>query len=617
MRWGAAGIMFVAILLPLTAPHAAPPLTISARPVSPPPSSAEPGARGDPAPTCDLVLAEGGPCRVPVWAVAGDTVRSLAFAVSQGTSRSSPQAGKESQRPCRAARLPRGFAVTRGIPHARLTPYPDPTRYNPTSIANFIRTAVSDTRTTAAQKRCLALLGGRALLAGSVTRKTPSGRTALWFPYGFEFKANPSLPALEPGWISGLGQSAALGALGDLYALTKDRRWHVAATLTFESYTVRLADGGFTHEIGGGLWFEEYPTSPPTSVLNGHLNALTALVALRKSSRDLRVGLMVERAVVATKRLLPLLEVPVANGIASSYDLARGHGAAPLRVATASGLRVLGATHVVSGRDTPIDLAVEPPVPQGANLLRNSGFTGRGRVPSGWTQVRGNVVNLARAGGAVSITGNGRQSQTLGQVVPASRVVPGATYRLSWRGKVSVSRGGSATSGQTLVVASCPRGERVLGANDATRSRTFAGLDLVVTAPRQRCSLHVLLRHSDWRVAGSTVTYDDVTLTRVDPLAGSARVRWPISASAPARLTIRYVGAGELQAYDNGRWWRIVGLNSAVPATATVVVPERWTGRNIHYGYHSEHVEQLLTLHRLLGEPLFLEYAQRWRGLAL
>lgn len=548
-----------------------------------------------------------------------DRVTAVAFTVIQRAASQPPQRGRTADGGvCRSAELPHGFAVTRGVPHGIRTPYPDATLYNPTSIGNFVGGVLKGTRNTKAQRRCLATLGGDALLAGSISRKTPNGRMALWFPYRFSFRANPSVKPLRPGWTSGLAQGAALAAFESLYAQTKDPRWRTAAELTFESYTVRLGDGGFAHELGGGLWFEEYPTDPPTTVLNGHFNAIVALDAFHRRTRDPRAKLLLDRAASATKRLLPLAEVPTAGGLATSYDLVRGYPAAPLRLATSSRLVVQSAAQELPTGPKPVTLAIGPPASDGPNLLRNSGFSSGGnRIPSGWRQAQGQRRYVRVASGSLSIVGSGRQWQTVAQSVPSSRIAPGGTYRLSWRGKISIPRGRAGASGGVVVVASCPGGMRAIGGNNLIRSRTFTPGDVVVVAPKERCSLTVILRQSSWDLAGTKVTYDDVKLTRI-PAAARTTLVWPYSVvSAPtSRLTIRYTGVGELQAYENGRWWKVAHLDSTVPSTVTIAVSQRWTGRNLNYGYHEGHVGEVLALHRILGDPVFLTYAQRWRPLA-
>lgn len=520
---------------------------------------------------------------------------------------------------CSGAPLPTGFAITNGKPHATKTPYSPTTLYNPQNISNFIKSALVDIRTTEAQKVCLATLGGDTLLAGAQTRPTPSGSTALWFPYMFEFSANPSVPALKPGWISGLAQGGAIGALSALYDRTKNAKWLDAATRTFESYTVPLSAGGFVNEVRGALWFEEYPTSPPTTVLNGHLEAMIALDLWQRRTHDPRAIDLFRRAVRDVRTILPDERVPVSQGTMSTYDQLRGFEAAPLRVATGSNLVVHSAQQELPTGPRPLGFAVQGPASDGPNLVTNPGFsTWADGVPSAWTLTLGTRSGVSNAGGSVGLRSSGTGWQSLGQTVEASRLTPGTTYRLSWRGRTAYPAGQSATSGRVVAVAHCSGTKVTIGESNVTRSRAFSQFDMLVKMPSGSCSMQILLYQADWQVTNTTVFFDDVSLTRMQPTAGARTVVWPLSVQAartsPVSLTT--TGTGELQAYEQGRWWTVSKLSSTTPRTVTVAVPERFTGRNLHYGYHELHVEELVALYRRTADPVFLEYAQAFRPLA-
>lgn len=573
---------------------------------------------------CDTAWTGRNGCRSLIWATVIEAHRTTSGTSYRRVSKwvfnnivlfTSPT----STAPCGGAPVPSGFAITNGRPHATKTPYADTTLYNPTNISNFIRVVLVDTRTTAAQKTCLATLGGDALLAGSVRKPTPSGSTARWFPYMFAFSANPATPPLQPGWISGLAQGGALGALSLIHDNTKDEKWVVAAKETFESYTVPLAQGGFVNEVDGALWFEEYPTEPATTVLNGHLEAVIALDLWQRRWHDVRATALFERAVRDLRTMLPREEVPVSQGIVTSYDQVRGYPASPLRLATGSKLTVQSASQQLPGGPRALSLQVQQPASDGPNLLTNSTFsTWSGGLPTGWSKTLGSLSSFRESAGTVAITGNGTGWQSLGQTVSASKVTPGATYRLSWLGRTSYPSGENGASGKVVVVAHCPSGKRIIGENNITRARALSQLDMLVKVPAESCALQVLLYQTDWTVTNTTVHYDNVTLTPMQSTAGAVAVTWPLELkdALTAEVTLTTTGVGELQAYSQGRWWALAQLNSTSPRTVTVTVPERFTGRNLHFGYHEMHVDELVSLYRRTADPVFLEYAQRWRPLA-
>lgn len=520
---------------------------------------------------------------------------------------------------CEGAPAPTGFAVTRGMPHAVKTPYSPNTLYNPTSISNFIRAALRDTRTTTAQKECLATLGGDALIAGSTTSTTASGATARWFPYMFTFSANPSVPSLAPGWISGLAQGGAIGALATLGDATGDDTWLVHAAEAFESYTVPVEDGGFVSRANGILWFEEYPTTPATTVLNGHLEAVLALDAWQRRSHDPRATALFQEAVGDIPAVLELEHVPVAQGTLSSYDILRGWPAAPLRVASGSSLVVHSAAVVDGASRSPLTLRTDPPAADAANVLLNPGFdTWTGGVPTAWRMQVGHSSNLSSAGSALGIRTTGTGWQAVSQTVPASRVVAGTAYRLSWRGKVVIPDGVAGTSGRATAVAYCGSTSVALGDSLITRGRTFSQFDMLLKPVPAGCSIRVTLYQADASVAGTQVVFDDVTLRPAQPLRSGVVPTYPLSVldSPRAQVELTYTGTGELQAYENGRWHKIAALGSAGPVTTTVTIPERLTGRNLHYGYHETHVGELVSLYRRTGIQVFLETARAWAPLA-
>lgn len=520
---------------------------------------------------------------------------------------------------CDGAPIPTGFAVTGGRPHVIKTPYSPNTLYNPTSISNFIRAALRDTRTTTAQKHCLATLGGDALIGGSTTTTTGSGATARWFPYMFAFSANPSVPPLAPGWISGLAQGGAIGALLRLGEATGDDRWAAYAAEVFESYTVPIEDGGFVNRADGILWFEEYPTTPPTTVLNGHLEAVVALDLWQRHSHDPRAIALFQEAIADVPAVLEHEHVPVNQGIVSSYDMMRGWAAAPIRAASGSSLVVHSAAVVDGSGRTPLTLPTNGPAREGTNVLVNSGFdTWSGGVPTGWRMQVGHSKNLSSVGSALSIRTTGTGWQAVSQTVAASRLTPGTAYRLSWRGRVVIPDGAAGTSGRATAVGYCPSGNVALGDSAITRSPSSSQFDMLLKPVPAGCSIRVTLYQASATVAGTLVVFDDVTLSPAQALGSSVVPTYPLSvlASPQAQVELTYTGTGELQAYDNGRWHRVAGLNAAAPTTVTVTVPERFTGRNLHYGYHETHIDELVSLYRRTGEEVFLDTARLWAPLA-
>jgi heparosan-N-sulfate-glucuronate 5-epimerase len=105
-------------------------------------------------------------------------------------------------------------------------------------------------------------------------------RDGLWLnrlPYTKTFQ----LPA---GWPSAMAQGEGASLLTRLHLQTGEERWADAARRAVAAMRLPSADGGVQARLGEGVWPEEYPTNPPSYVLNGGVFALWGLY-------DVAVGL--------------------------------------------------------------------------------------------------------------------------------------------------------------------------------------------------------------------------------------------------------------------------------------------------------------------------------------
>jgi heparosan-N-sulfate-glucuronate 5-epimerase len=97
-----------------------------------------------------------------------------------------------------------------------------------------------------------------------------------------------TFPVRAP-WASAISQGEAASLLVRLHLQTGEQRFAEAALAALGPLRVAVADGGVASELGGRIWLEEYPCTPPSHVLNGAIFALWGL-------RDVAVGLGDERA---------------------------------------------------------------------------------------------------------------------------------------------------------------------------------------------------------------------------------------------------------------------------------------------------------------------------------
>lgn len=115
------------------------------------------------------------------------------------------------------------------------------------------------------------LAGARAACDHFVqTQRTSGPRTGGWthehpFPHTFR---------LDPPWICAMAQGEAASLLVRMHAETGEDVYAETAIRALRPLTVPSAAGGVQAELEGGPFFEEYPTTPPSRVLNGGIYAL-------------------------------------------------------------------------------------------------------------------------------------------------------------------------------------------------------------------------------------------------------------------------------------------------------------------------------------------------------
>jgi heparosan-N-sulfate-glucuronate 5-epimerase len=95
----------------------------------------------------------------------------------------------------------------------------------------------------------------------------PDGRWLDPRPYPHTFR----IPA---PWPSAMAQGEGASLLVRLFARTGDDRFAAGAARALEPYRVPTDDGGVLVRLGEGPFYEEYPTRPPSFVLNGGIFAL-------------------------------------------------------------------------------------------------------------------------------------------------------------------------------------------------------------------------------------------------------------------------------------------------------------------------------------------------------
>jgi len=89
---------------------------------------------------------------------------------------------------------------------------------------------------------------------------------------------------VDPPWLSAMAQGQCASLLVRLFRETREATFAETALRALEPMRTPVAEGGVAAPLGEGWWPEEYPSQPPSYVLNGGIFALWGL-------RDVAVGL--------------------------------------------------------------------------------------------------------------------------------------------------------------------------------------------------------------------------------------------------------------------------------------------------------------------------------------
>ncbi|CAG9533610.1 unnamed protein product [Cercopithifilaria johnstoni] len=126
---------------------------------------------------------------------------------------------------------------------------------------------------------------------------------------------------LPAGWHSAMAQGHALSVLTRAYVITNDMKYLQVAKRALRLFKTEAAKGGVLNELFGHPWFEEYPTTPGTFVLNGFLYSLIGLYDFAQVS-DLQDGkndsiTLFSVGLESLRIFLPLFD----SGSGTFYDL--------------------------------------------------------------------------------------------------------------------------------------------------------------------------------------------------------------------------------------------------------------------------------------------------------
>lgn len=128
---------------------------------------------------------------------------------------------------------------------------------------------------------------------------------------------------LPRGWYSAMSQGHGISLLARaFYHSGGNRKYLKAAVNALKPFRVLSAQGGVMSRFMGILpWYEEYPTTPPSFVLNGFIYSLLGLYDLHrvapKAKGGKEAGLLYDQGMESLKKMLTLYDI----GSGTSYDL--------------------------------------------------------------------------------------------------------------------------------------------------------------------------------------------------------------------------------------------------------------------------------------------------------
>ena len=135
-------------------------------------------------------------------------------------------------------------------------------------------------------------------------------------------------------WSSALAQGQAISVLTRIYDHTGSRVYLDAATHALVQLTRSVDEGGLTAAFFGHPFYEEYPTEPPSFVLNGLMFTLIGLYDLATADPDGDAPRLYSEGIETLAYALPFYD---AARLGSFYNLT--HVTTPPRRAALAGAR--------------------------------------------------------------------------------------------------------------------------------------------------------------------------------------------------------------------------------------------------------------------------------------
>lgn len=143
--------------------------------------------------------------------------------------------------------------------------------------------------------------------------KTINNNTCVW--YHHQIQENYKIP---PPWASAMAQGEIISLYLRMYQILKDESFLNTAIQAYNYLKIDFKNGGVRRiDDNGDLWFEEYPSDPPSYVLNGFIYTIFGLYDLFRITKDLDVKKDIDSCIITLKKNLYKYD----SGYWSYYDL--------------------------------------------------------------------------------------------------------------------------------------------------------------------------------------------------------------------------------------------------------------------------------------------------------
>lgn len=143
--------------------------------------------------------------------------------------------------------------------------------------------------------------------------KTERKNYAVWYNDFFNSKYK-----INPPWASAMAQGEIISLYLRMYQITNDENLLNTAIKAYRFLKVDFKDGGVRrYDEEGNLWFEEYPSEPPSFVLNGFIYTVFGLFDLYRITNDPDVKKEIDTCMLTLKKNIHKFD----SGYWSNYDL--------------------------------------------------------------------------------------------------------------------------------------------------------------------------------------------------------------------------------------------------------------------------------------------------------